>query len=121
MENFAVTSLRSRRWFPFVVIAVVVAIALVVAGWHRGGGSSAASPTVVAAAAGSGSCDDSGYSLVSRSTGDQEEIYDCAFGTFPLREKCVTYADGVANDSTAATRIAFSTALGTSKPSCLSG
>jgi len=78
------------------------------------------SPTVVAAASGASACDDSGYSLVIRATGEHQEIYDCAFGTFPIRERCVTYSDGIANDSTETAQLVFSTTLGGSKPACLS-
>jgi hypothetical protein len=87
------------------------------------GSSSSSSASQVAAASGASSCDDSGYYLIIKATGEHDEIYDCAFqsGSGLLHAKCVTYENGIANDSTEAVRIVFSTALGTQKPTCLSG
>lgn len=78
-----------------------------------GGGTS---PSQVAQAAGASSCDKSDYYLIIKTTGEHETIYDCVF---PSGLKCVTYQNGIANDSTEVARLVFSTSLGTPKPSCL--
>lgn len=95
-------------------VALVVAAAFVVVA--AGCDSSSSSPAKVAEAAGASSCDNSGYYLIIKTTGEKETIYDCSF---PSGQKCVTYANGIANDSTQTVRIVFSTALGQKQPSCL--
>jgi hypothetical protein len=101
-----------RHGLQWIIVAVVISGLLIYFfGRHHG-----TPPSTVAAASGAISCDDSGYSVVSKITGARNEIYDCSFVS---GEKCVTYESGVADDSTAEVRILFASTLGSKKPSCL--
>lgn len=74
----------------------------------------------VAAAASASNCEQSNYGIVMRLAGGKtERIYNCNFADGSV--KCVTYANGIANDSTALVRLVFATKLGAGKPSCLGG
>lgn len=98
--------------------AAILGILLVVLTSGCGGGG--ASMSQVANAAGANSCDNSGYYLIIKTTGEKDTIYDCAFAP-DNQMRCVTYANGIANDATAAVRLVFSTTLGPGKPPCLAG
>ncbi len=107
-----------------LVVTGLCAAALLPMASLVGCGSSTASASKVTDAAGATSCDSSGYYLVLKTTGDHETIYDCTFTSgadFKTTKKCVTFENGIADDSTAEVRLVFSTTLGSPKPSCLSG
>jgi hypothetical protein len=76
------------------------------------------SSSKVAAAAQASGCDNSGFYIENKISGSKEVIYDCSFPDGST--KCVTYAGGIANDSTDVVRLVFASTLGAKKPSCLS-
>ena len=84
-----------------------------------GCGSGGPSPSDVATAAAATSCNLSAYAIVSQLTGKQEAIFDCTFPDGSV--KCVTYANGIATDSTEAVRLLFANKLGPGRPPCLEG
>lgn len=94
--------------------AAAIGVAILLSTSGCGGGTS---PSDVAKAAGAQSCDSSGYGVISQITSKKQTIYDCTFGDGTT--KCVTYANDIANDSTALVRLLFQNKLGSGKPSCL--
>jgi hypothetical protein len=83
-------------------------------------GSSEASASKVAQAAGATTCEKSEWGIVSQLAGGKKtRIYNCNFADGSV--KCVTYSNGVANDSTAVAHLVFATKLGSGHPSCLDG
>ncbi len=93
--------------------AVVAAAALL-----AGCGGGAASPSQVATAAGASSCNNSGFYIQSKITGNKSVIYDCRFAE--KLPKCVTYSGSIASDSTETVQLLFANSLGAQKPACLS-
>jgi len=91
---------------------IFLALALV-----SGCGGSSTSSSDVATAAGAQSCDQSGYGITSQITNKTQPIFDCSFSDGSA--KCVTYANGIASNSTAMVRLLFQNKLGSGKPSCL--
>jgi hypothetical protein len=74
------------------------------------------SPGTVANAANASYCDDSGYNMSSKLSGEKDTIYGCQIGS---RMRCVTYSGRIANDATLEVRFALQNTLGASNPSCL--
>lgn len=72
----------------------------------------------VAAQSGADYCSDTGYAIVSKLSNVKTAIYDCQFAG---RSKCVTYENGLTSDQTDVVRLLFTSVLGSSKPSCLTG
>lgn len=70
----------------------------------------------VAVLAGASSCSATAYMVTNRVDDSKTRIYDC---TISGRLRCVTYENGIANDSTAVVRVLFASTLGASKPSCV--
>jgi len=93
-------------------LVAAVAAAAVLAGC---GGTS---PSQVAIAAGARFCNNSGFYIQSKLTGNKSVIYDCRFaGKLPA---CVTYSGSIASDATATVQLLFANSLDGRKPACLS-
>jgi hypothetical protein len=92
----------------------VVAAAALLAGCGGGGPSA----SQVATAAGASFCNNSGFYIQSKLTGNKSVIYDCRFaGKLPA---CVTYSGSIASDATATVQLLFANSLDGRKPACLS-
>lgn len=102
--------------FVFVILtAIVVAVAV---GAVFLSSRSSLNADDVAAAAGAQSCMASGFSITYRIDHSTATIWDCSMPSG--MEKCVTYQNNIASDSTAMVRLLFATALSQSRPACLS-
>ena len=79
-------------------------------------GCGGANPDEVASKVGATSCNNSGWYIENRFTGDKQTIYDC---TINGSIRCVTYSGGVAEDETEYAKFFFEDVLSTDRPSCV--
>lgn len=104
-----------------VALLVVAAAAAIYGAYYDGliGHSGPADhSSEIQTAIGATSCSLSGYGIMSKLTGENEPIYDCAMPSGA--EKCVTYSGGIATDSTAVVKLLFANTLSGGRPACVS-
>lgn len=99
-------------------LVIYVAAAACVVSVVAGCGSATVSPSHVASVAGATSCDNSGFYIQSKLTGDKAVIYDCRFAE--KLPKCVTYSGNIASDATEEVQLLFATSINSQHPACLS-
>lgn len=100
---------------PFALVLIAAAAVFFARDWLKADEPKDESARV-ASASGATSCSATFYAVTNRLDGSKARIYDCFVKG---RERCVTYENGIASDSTETVRLVFATTLGSGKPSCL--
>lgn len=98
-----------------IVVTVIVVCAAGFHWWQHRSSAPADLSGEIAVQTGADSCDQTGYTIVSKLNGSETPIYDCVIDG---KDLCVTEENGVVSDSTATARLLFASVLAGSKPGC---